>query len=242
MKHILFSAIGLRQVIKKLSFRAILATTNWGRRTFGAGVACLLIAALFVPTNAALAWNSTDMTETLPALQFTMTRASDGKTATAADYKGKVVLLYFGYTFCPDVCPTTLFNIAHMLKTLGKRADEVRVLFVTVDPNRDTLSVLKRYAEAFAPQVVGLRGTPDQLATFAKRYRVAYSVKPASAGHPYEVTHSAAVYVFDRSGDIKLLFSGLAAPGVPVAPMTSDLRQMVAGAGGSWWERILGSL
>ena len=99
------------------------------------------------------------------------------KTTTAADYKGKVVLLYFGYTYCPDVCPTTLFNIAQMLKTMGKRADDVRVLFVTVDPNRDTLPVLKQYTEAFAPQVVGSRGTPDQLAALAKRYRVAYSVE-----------------------------------------------------------------
>ena len=133
-----------------------------------------------------------------------------------------------------------------MLKTLGKRADDVRVLFVTVDPNRDTLPVLKQYAAAFAPQVVGLRGTPDQLATLAKRYRVAYSVQPASPGHPYEVTHSAAVYVFNRSGDIKLVFTGLGASGGTggtLAGTTDDLRQMVAGAGSSsWWRRILGSL
>jgi protein SCO1 len=214
---------------------------HWGRRVFGAVTVCLLFAT-FAATPA-MAWNSTDMTGTLPALQFTMTRAPDGKTVTAADYKGKVVLLYFGYTYCPDVCPTTLFNIAQMLEPLGKRADDVRVLFVTVDPNRDTLPVLKQYTAAFAPQVVGLRGTPDQLATLAKRYRVAYTVKPASPGHSYEVTHSAAVYVFDRSGTIKLLFSGLATAGVPIAPMTSDLQQMVAGSGnGSWWHYILGML
>jgi protein SCO1 len=227
----------------KLEKRPVTMRTRSARRAFCAIAASLLFAGLVFAAGPAKAWNSTDMTGTLPALDFTMTRASDGKTVTAADFKGKVVLLYFGYTFCPDVCPTTLLNISHMLKTLGKQANDVRVLFVTVDPNRDTLSILKQYTEAFAPQVVGLRGTPDQLAALAKRYRVSYSVTPASPGHPYEVTHGAAVYVFNRSGDIKLLFTGLAAPGVSLAGTTTDLQQMVAGGGSdSWWRRILSSL
>ena len=125
---------------------------HWGYRAFGAVTACLLFAALEFAATPAMAWNSTDMTGTLPALQFTMTHAPDGKTVTAADYKGKVVLLYFGYTYCPDVCPTTLFNIAQMLKALGKRADDVRVLFVTVDPNRDTLPDAQAVRCGFAPQ------------------------------------------------------------------------------------------
>lgn len=206
--------------------------------------AVLLVLALTAGApSPARAWNSTDMTGALPALKFTMTRASDGKTVTAADFKGKIVLLYFGYTFCPDVCPTTLMNITDMLKSMGKAADDVRVLFVTVDPNRDTLPVLKQYTESFAPQVVGLRGTRDQLETLAKRYRVAYSVTPASNGHAYEVTHGAAVYVFNRAGDIKLLFSGLAAQNTKLKPITDDLREMVAGEGsGSWWRRLLGML
>ena len=191
----------------------------------------------------ARAWNSTDMSGALPALKFTMTRASDGMSVTAADYRGKIVLLYFGYTFCPDVCPTTLLNISDMLKQMGKQADDVRVLFVTVDPTRDTLPVLKQYTESFAPQVVGLRGTRDQLETLAKRYRVAYSVTPAHDGHPYEVTHGAAVYVFNRQGAVKLLFTGLSQQNTALAPMTDDLREMVAGEGsGSWWRRLLGML
>ncbi len=199
-----------------------------------------LIGVLVFAGGSARAWHSTDMTGALPSLSLTMTRASDGKTVTADDYKGKIVLLYFGYTFCPDVCPTTLLNVSDMLKTMGSRADDVRVLFVTVDPNRDTLPVLKDYTSAFAPQVVGLRGTPDQLATFAKRYRVAYSVTPAQDGKPYEVTHGAAVYVFNRAGAIKLLFTGLSAQTTKLAPMTEDLKQMVAGEGsGSWWRRLM---
>jgi protein SCO1/2 len=190
--------------------------------------------------GSAKAWNSTDVSGALPPLAFTMTRASDGKTVTAADFKGKVVLLYFGYTFCPDVCPTTLLNISDMLKSLGNEADDVRVLFVTVDPDRDTLSVLKQYTNAFAPQIVGLRGTADQLATLAKRYRVSYSVKPASQGHPYEVTHSSAVYVFDRQSDIKLLFSGLALPNAKTKPEEADLRKLVTQSSDeNWWHRLM---
>jgi protein SCO1 len=205
--------------------------------------AAVLLALALMAGVPARAWNSTDMTGALPALNFTMTRANDGKTVTAADFKGKIVLLYFGYTFCPDVCPTTLMNITDMLKHLGKKADDVRVLFVTVDPNRDTLAVLKQYTESFAPQVVGLRGTPDQLATLAKRYRVAYSVTPAHDGKPYEVTHGAAVYVFNRTGAVKLIFTSLSKPNVKLKPTLADLRDMVAGEGSSsWWRRLWGML
>jgi protein SCO1 len=206
----------------------------------GRGFGALAVCALLLVGGPARAWNSDDMTGSLPALSFTMTRATDGKTVTGADYKGKIVLLYFGYTNCPDVCPTTLLNLTTMFKSMGKSADDVRVLFVTVDPNRDTLPILKEYAQAFAPQIVGLRGTPDQLATLAKRYRVSYSVTPAHDGKPYEVTHGAAVYVFNRAGDIKLLFTGLSTPNTKLAPLTADLKAMVAGAGSSsWWRRML---
>jgi protein SCO1 len=169
--------------------------------------------------------------QSLPPLAFTMTRASDGKIVTATDYKGKVVLLYFGYTFCPDICPTTLLNISTILKSLGKKIDHIRVLFVTVDPNRDTLSVLKRYTEAFAPQVVGLRGTSQQIAALARRYEASYSVTPTHNGNPYEVTHSAAVYVFDARGSNKLMFIGLAALHSNLEPIADYLRKLIAQPG-----------
>jgi protein SCO1 len=214
--------------------------TGFGRR---AAVAAALVGALLLASPPAKAWNSDDVSGALPKLAFTMKRASDGKTVTAADYKGKVVLLYFGYTFCPDVCPTTLLNITTMLKKMGKKADDVRVLFVTVDPNRDTLPVLKQYTDAFASEVVGLRGTPSALANLAKRYRVSYSVTPAHDGKPYTVTHGAAFYFFNRAGDIKLLFTSLSKPGAKLAPVEADLRAMVNGAGSnSWWRRILSYL
>lgn len=207
------------------------------RRTVLAGGAATL--AMFAAAPA-LAFVSSDVGGALPPLDFTMTRASDGKAVTAADFRGKVVILFFGYTSCPDICPTTLMNAATMLKSLGKRADDVRFLFVTVDPNRDTLDGLKQYTESFAPQIVGLRGTPDQLATLAKRYRVAYSVAPAADGHGTEVSHSTAAYVFDRSGNARLLFTELAAPNAKLDGMTADLRELVAGAGvAGWWQRMM---
>jgi protein SCO1/2 len=118
----------------------------------------------------------------------------------------------------------------------------VRVLFVTVDPNRDTLTVMKQYAASFAPQVQGLRGTPDALASLARRYRIEYSVTPKSAGHPYEVTHSSAVYVFDSSGAARLLIPSLALQAPDIAGVTADLHQLInAGGEGGFISHIYGA-
>lgn len=172
-------------------------------------------------------WHETDISGSLPALQFTMTDAMTGEPVTAADFRGKVTLLYFGYTLCPDFCPTTLTNLAAVLHNLGKLADQVRILFVTVDPNRDSLAKLKTYVALFAPQIVGMRGTPDALAALARRYRVAYSVTPAHDGHPYEVTHSAIVYVFDQGGNARLLVASMATQKPEIAGTTEDLRTLI---------------
>lgn len=173
------------------------------------------------------AWHSTNMSGTMPKLAFTMTRADTGAQATAKDFRGKVVLLFFGYTYCPDVCPTTLANVGAILKRLGSDADATRVLFVTVDPDRDTLDVLKSYTSLFAPEVVGLRGTPDQLAAFARRYRVSYSVSPGDEQQPYEVTHSSAVYVFDQTGAIRLLLSSLSTAQPDLDGSAEDLKRLI---------------
>lgn len=171
-------------------------------------------------------WHSIDVQGTSPPLEFTMTRASDGKLVSQADYRGRIVMLYFGYTYCPDVCPTTLSNIADILKRLGPAAQHVSVLFVTVDPNRDTPKVLASYTQYFAPQIQGLRGTPDQLAALARRYRVFYSVTPATPGHEYEVTHSSAIYVFDGTGAARLLVASLGTTTPDIAGTTDDLRRL----------------
>ena len=203
------------------------------RRRFGA-LACAGLAAAFLSgCQSDARWHATDVSGVSPALAFTMTRASDGKQVTAADYRGKIVLLYFGYTFCPDVCPTTLANVADILKRIGPDADRVRFLFVTVDPNRDSAPVLADYVKNFAPQIVGLRGAPDQLASLARRYRVAYSVTPQTKDQPYEVTHSSIVYAFDGSGAARLLISSLAEAAPDLSGTAADLKRLIANSGPS---------
>jgi protein SCO1/2 len=144
--------------------------------------------------------DTTDISGVMPPLKFTMIRANDNAAVTAADYRGKAVLLYFGYTHCPDECPTTLANLASALKRLGPDADGVRVLFITVDPSRDAIPVLKSYVKAFAPQIDGLRGSANAVASLARRYRVIYEVTPAASGRPYSVMHADSLFVFDRWG------------------------------------------
>lgn len=171
-----------------------------------------------------------DISGNSPALEFAMTRASDGRRVTQADYRGRIVMLYFGYTFCPDVCPTTLTNVADILKRLGPDAERVRLLFVTVDPDRDTLPVLADYVKNFAPQIDGLRGNSDQIASLARRYRVVYSVTPATNTHPYEVTHGSAIYVFDAAGAARLLIPSLGFTAGDIAGVTADLRRLAEDA------------
>jgi protein SCO1/2 len=149
----------------------------------------------------------TDIRGAMPDLAFAMTRANDGKIINAEDYRGHVVVLYFGYTNCPDACPTTLSDLATALHRLGPKASDVRVLFVSVDPNRDTLPALKAYVAAFAPQIDGLRGSDDAIARLARRYRITFSVTP---GPPYAVMHSDSVFFFDREGCARYVATSVA--------------------------------
>jgi protein SCO1/2 len=158
----------------------------------------------------------TDISGAMPRLDFRMT--ANGKPVGGADFKGKVVALYFGYTHCPDVCPATLANLTDVMARVA--SPDVRVLFVTVDPDRDTDAVLADYAKAFAPQVVGLRGTANQLADLARSYRVAYTVKP---GPPYEVMHSNAVFFFDRDGRARLVTTDTS----DTAAMAADVKRLL---------------
>jgi protein SCO1 len=145
-------------------------------------------------------FHMTDISGAMPRLDFHLVRASDGAAVTGESYRGHVVALYFGYTNCPDICPATLANLAGMVNKVGSK--NVEVLFVTVDPKRDTLPILERYVNAFSAQFEGLRGTDEELADLARRYRVAYSVNP---GPPYSVMHSNAVFFFDATGRVRLV-------------------------------------
>ncbi len=146
----------------------------------------------------------TNISGHMPDLDFKLTD-DQGKAVTGADYRGKVVLLYFGYTHCPDVCPLTLAQLHVVMQRLGPLADDVRILFVSVDPSRDTPKVLHAYVHAFDSHAIGLTGTAGATEALSKRYRSAFTREPASADGNYEVSHSSAIYVFDRNGKARVL-------------------------------------
>jgi protein SCO1 len=220
----------LRSRISEKGGCAVAPGRRLARRHLGGLIGALLGSFLLGGFDSGAKWRaSIDVSGNALPLAFESTRASDGKEVTEADYRGRIVVLYFGYTNCPDLCPITLTNIARVLGRLGADAAPVRVLFVTVDPNRDTLSVLRQYVERFGPQIDGLRGTPDQLAELAGRYHAAYSVTPATKDHPYEVTHSAVIYVFDGSGAARLLIPSLANAKPDFAGTTADMRRVIDG-------------
>jgi protein SCO1/2 len=151
-----------------------------------------------------LPWRLTNVSGHMPDLAFQLTD-DNGKSVTAADYRGKVVLLYFGYTHCPDVCPLTLAHLHGVLQRLGAKADQARILFVSVDPARDTPAVLHAYVNAFDPRAVGLTGPASAIEALSKRYRSAFTREPGKADGQYEVSHSSAIYLFDRDGRARLL-------------------------------------
>ena len=148
----------------------------------------------------------TNLTGHMPQLEFTLTN-DEGRTVSAADYRGKVVLLYFGYTHCPDVCPLTMAHLHVVMQRLGKLADGARILFVSVDPARDTPAVLHGYVNAFDAHATGLTGSPRAIEALVKRYRSAFTREPTSKDGSYEVSHSSAVYVFDREGNPRVLYT-----------------------------------
>lgn len=128
----------------------------------------------------------------------------DGQRRTLADYKGKVVVVFFGYTQCPDVCPTTMAELADVKRRLGADGARVQGIFVTVDPERDTAALLKAYVANFGPDIVGLRGTPEETKAAAKEFKVFYSKVPGKTETSYTVDHTAGSYVFDARGKVRL--------------------------------------
>lgn len=179
-------------------------------------------------------WHDIDVTGTSPSLDFTMQATPDNRTVTQHDFRGFVTMLYFGYTFCPDVCPLTMQNVATALEKTGGTAQRIRFLFVTVDPGRDTVPVLKSYASLFGPDFIGLRGDADQLERISKRFRIAYSVTPSDDPKKYQVTHSSAIYVFDRQGNARLLVPDMASTTPDTDGLAADLTRLTTERP-SWW-------
>ena len=151
-------------------------------------------------------WNLRDVSGLMPDLEFELTRAEDRETVTEAAYDDKIKVMYFGFTSCPDMCPLTLARFSQALQQMDEEdADEVRVLFVSVDPERDTPERLAKYADSFGERFVGLRGPIPYLRDLTKRYRTTFGYgKPDDSGF-YDVSHSNAAFIFDRDGEIRLL-------------------------------------
>ncbi len=128
----------------------------------------------------------------------------NGQTKTLADFKGKAVVLFFGFAQCPDVCPTTMAEIASVKKSLGKDGEKVTAVFVTVDPERDTPQVLKAYMESFDPSFTALRGAPEQTAAMAKAFKIYYKKVDGKTPTSYTIDHTAAAFVYDPTGKLRL--------------------------------------
>ena len=165
----------------------------------------LLLITVLAGCSADAEWRTKDISGLMPALAFTLT-SERGETVTAKDYPGKVNLLFFGYTSCPDICPATLGRLRAALDQLdASEREQVQVLFVSVDPKRDDPARLREYTDAFGPDFVGLTGTAEQLEALTKRYRTTYSLGEPDKQGDYLVSHSSAVFAFDRQGEVQLL-------------------------------------
>jgi protein SCO1/2 len=147
----------------------------------------------------------------------------DGRPRTLADWKGKVTVVFFGYTQCPDVCPTTMAELAEIRKMLGAEGDRLQTVFVTIDPERDTPEVLKAYMANFGPGVVALRGNAEQTAAAAKEFKVFYAKAPGKTPGSYTMDHSAASFVFDPEGHVRLFVPYGADPKV----LAGDIKQLL---------------
>lgn len=153
--------------------------------------------------GAAAAFKGIDITGADYARELSLPDA-DGRQRTLAEFKGKVVVVFFGFTQCPDVCPTTLLELAEVKKRLGADGERVQGLFVTVDPERDTPEVLKAYVANFGADFVGLRGTPAEIEATAKHFKVFYRKVEGATPTSYTMDHTAGSYVFDAQGRVRL--------------------------------------
>jgi protein SCO1/2 len=176
-----------------------------------------------LPGKQKASFQNTDVTGLDYAKGFALTDHT-GKPRTLADFKGKVVVVFFGYTQCPDVCPTTMAEMASVMQKLGPLADQVQVLFITLDPERDTQELLANYVPAFDKRFIGLRGTPEQTAQTAKEFKVFYSKVPGTDPGSYTIDHTAGSYVFDRDGRLRLFIRHGQGPD----PIVHDLRQLLS--------------
>ncbi|MGL1833106.1 SCO family protein [Rhodocyclaceae bacterium SMB388] len=184
----------------------------------------ILLAVAACSDPAAPTFRSTDITGADYGRSLALTD-HHGEPRTLADFKGKVVTLFFGFTQCPDVCPTSMMTMSEVMAALGPDADRLQVLFVTVDPERDTLELLASYVPAFDSRFLGLVGTPEQIAEVAKEFRIFYRKSGDTSGMNYTIDHSAGTYVFDPQGRLRLYVRH----GESADTIAADVKQLLAG-------------
>lgn len=184
--------------------------------------ACLLATVLAACSEKSEGFKNTDLTGLSYARDFALTDAS-GKLRTLADFKGKAVVVFFGYTQCPDVCPTTMSEMAAVMKQLGPLADRVQVIFITLDPERDTPAVLAQYAPGFDKRFLALYGDAAATAKTAQEFKVVYQKVPGKQPGSYSVDHTAASFVFDPQGRVRLYVRNGQGPD----PLAHDLKVLL---------------
>jgi protein SCO1/2 len=201
----------LRQNIKKLVIIIV--------AVLALGVGSIYL--VYTQTNQEADYHGVVIDPPSPAENFTL--QTDQGEIHLSDFRGKVVLIYFGYTFCPDVCPTTLLKIKQALESLGDEASKVQTIFISVDPERDTPQILGKYSRAFSPNFIGGTSTPENIAEIAKQYGIYYEKMPAESGSGYSVDHTAVIWVIDPSGNLYLEWPY----GFEISDMVSDLKKML---------------
>ena len=197
---------------------------NRHRRALVAGLLALagLAGCDRTPGTAKAAFNGVDITGAEYGRELSLPDA-EGKTRTLADFKGKVSVVFFGYTQCPDVCPTTMAELAQIKKALGADGERLQGVFVTIDPDRDTPQVLKAYMASFDPGFVALRGTAEQTKATAREFKVFYAKVPGRTEGSYTMDHTAGSYIFDPQGRLRLFVRY----GTPPEALVSDLKRLL---------------
>ena len=202
-----------------------ISNSSLGRMILKTLAGLVVVAGLVGCSERSPDWNLYNVTGHLPRLQFELSAAGD-KTMTEKDLKGKTVLVFFGYASCPDICPTTMAQLSQVIENLGDEAKDVRIVFVSVDPHRDTPDILQAYVDAFNPNAIGLTGTERTISRLARKYRIAYQIerpKPGDDADVYNVTHSQGVYIFDNTGRARLL----ASDSEDTEAFTADVRKLI---------------
>jgi protein SCO1/2 len=188
-------------------------------------IAALLLALLLAGCGEE-PWYGKEITGLMPELEFELT-AESGEAVTEQLFAGRPVAMYFGFTHCPDICPTTLARLTAAVRRLpDELRQELQLAFVSVDPSRDGPQALSRYTDAFSDRMVGLTGTQRQLREFTRRYRITYGYEEPDANGDYEVSHSSAVFVFDADGEPRLMLLD----SLGVAEMAHDLELLLGRA------------